>query len=489
MIDKFGGDLCCKIKDVISKAKVSDYPLPIQADRLCELAETMTTRTKTLFLRNHYKMEESWIVLDIDTLLQKVTGSIFAPESFENKLSTSLQGVLKKSQLRKYFPNLDPDMLVAFLRRLDYCQIVSDKEVLEGINDEEGDDVEPDAPNHPGSATDDGTTVLGTSWLTDLYTVPKHSNITTEQSPTPPVSVSPMNHSFEGSWRVESCESHTSSQQRTQNESPAGNREMKMSNGTLPSAESQQEHPNHESHKPSAQPFMSRQGTVYSQHESPSPTPSQQYIGLRHGSEDSLLFFPGLIKREKPDNRLWIPDESFKFYTGWCLECANYDHTFGQRFLTTLHLRLESRFAMRLSQGTGSQCTIWKNGIHWLDVDGIETIVEMVDDGKAVVLLMRIKEGLETLVKGLRLRSKVIRKILETKHQYCSKVATIEYLIDQSHLRTDHEYPVIDLPLRELKRYNVEIIAQVFLRKSMFLMFHLLFILICICIHLFQVHM
>ena len=87
---EFGGKLSCTIDNVVQKASASDtYPIPLQADRLCELAESLSTRTKLLFLRNKEFPERSWIVLDLDTLLIKVNGRVFGPQSLPLHLPPS----------------------------------------------------------------------------------------------------------------------------------------------------------------------------------------------------------------------------------------------------------------------------------------------------------------------------------------------------------------------------------------------------------------
>jgi hypothetical protein len=164
---------------------------------------------------------------------------------------------------------------------------------------------------------------------------------------------------------------------------------------------------------------------------------------------------------------MWLRDESFVFYSGWCLESAQSHKFFTPRFLQTLILRLAFGFAVsRRPNGAltstlalfSRECTIWKNGLRWLNLDGVETFVELVEDGRALLLLMRAKTGSE--LRGVNLRSALIRKILDTKEECCPGVPTTEYLIHPKHLKERESYPIITGRLCHLTRYDVTIVAQ-----------------------------
>ena len=89
--------------------QMSDYPIPLNAERLCELAESLSDRMSILFLKNSRSLEKSWIILDIDSLLSKINGRIFAPRDFkEHCLEASRTGILSWSQIQTHFSDLDP---------------------------------------------------------------------------------------------------------------------------------------------------------------------------------------------------------------------------------------------------------------------------------------------------------------------------------------------------------------------------------------------
>jgi len=82
-------------------------------------------------------------------------------------------------------------------------------------------------------------------------------------------------------------------------------------------------------------------------------------------------------------------------------------------------------------------CVGRKNGIQWLDQDGIETIVEVSEQNCVVLLLMSCPEGEEMAC--VQLRSSLISKVLATKEEFCPGICTVELLIDPSNLSS---YPL-----------------------------------------------
>lgn len=395
LAERFHGHFACSIQCVIEIANASNHPLPLQAERLCELCECLSACTKMLFLRNYEQPKRSWIVLDIYVLLHNINGKIFAPTGFtENVFKPMNTGILTWSDISREFPDLDPSLIISFLSRLEFCQVISDRDVLDLINGNEStivDDVEKD------SATSTIHTAEFIRSLSDphgCYSSPDHR-------------------------RCESCPSVGA-------------------HANLP-------------HKP-----ISKYG----------PRITSNVLNLSLELEEKYLFFPGLISPEEPKDNIWSNGE-FEFYSGWCLRCNHEQQFFSLRFLHTLLLRLSFGFAVTKSasgQYEKQECTIWKNGLRWLNLDGIETIVEMVEDRKAVLLLIRMKK--DSILKGLQLRAAIISKILETKKEYSVRILTSESFIDPAHLRGRCCYPVINRRVDDLRRFDVTLIAKAFCYKS-----------------------
>ena len=70
-----------------------------------------------LFLRNKQDLSQSWLVLDLQTILHNVYGTLFSPsQDVVNQF-----GLLPCSHLSKLFPKLDPKMIQEVLITLEFC--------------------------------------------------------------------------------------------------------------------------------------------------------------------------------------------------------------------------------------------------------------------------------------------------------------------------------------------------------------------------------
>ena len=141
--DSFRNTPALQIKEAVDRIQTHSAELPttertvlgfISGDfhTLYELCVDLNERGSILLLRSPHKPEESWIVLYQDLLLSRVTGTVFAPEGFKEHHSIANNtGVVPLSQLKSFFSDLDVSMLAHFLSHLEFCQEVSDKEVLQ----------------------------------------------------------------------------------------------------------------------------------------------------------------------------------------------------------------------------------------------------------------------------------------------------------------------------------------------------------------------
>ena len=141
--DSFRDTPALPIKEAVDRIRTHSADLPT-AERtvlgfisedfhtLYKVCVDLNDRGSILLLRSLHKPEESWIVLDQDLLLSRVTGTVFAPEGFKehHSIATST-GVVPLSHLKSFFSDLDVNMLAHFLSHLEFCQEVSDKEVLQ----------------------------------------------------------------------------------------------------------------------------------------------------------------------------------------------------------------------------------------------------------------------------------------------------------------------------------------------------------------------
>ena len=142
LLDSFQGTPAFPVKEALaivqthSAGESDDQTLanffPEDSRTLCKFCEDLNERGNILLLRNPHKFEESWIVLDQDLLLSRVTGTVFAPDGFkEHHNIANSTGVVPLSQLKSTFPDLDVNMLAQFLFHLEFCQEITDQEVLQ----------------------------------------------------------------------------------------------------------------------------------------------------------------------------------------------------------------------------------------------------------------------------------------------------------------------------------------------------------------------
>ena len=119
---------------------------------ICTSCDELNERGHVLFLKKPNDIENSWVVLDKTVLLSRVTGTVFAPEGFmqHRDLATST-GVVPFSKFATTFPDLNPNMIVQFLCHLEFCQEITDPEILHLLKD---DHRPPPAPNDTPSTSE-----------------------------------------------------------------------------------------------------------------------------------------------------------------------------------------------------------------------------------------------------------------------------------------------------------------------------------------------
>ena len=100
------------------------------AAELSQHLTTLSDKGQFLFLKSARKVENSWVVIDKAVLLSEVNGTVFAPDNFKQHHNiANSTGVVPFSKIREVFSKRDPDMVVAFLQHLEFCQEISEPEV------------------------------------------------------------------------------------------------------------------------------------------------------------------------------------------------------------------------------------------------------------------------------------------------------------------------------------------------------------------------
>ena len=70
-----------------------------------------------LFLRNKQDLSQSWLILDLQTILHDVYGTLFSPD----QVNVNQFGLLHCTHLSELFPKLDPKMIQEVLITLEFC--------------------------------------------------------------------------------------------------------------------------------------------------------------------------------------------------------------------------------------------------------------------------------------------------------------------------------------------------------------------------------
>ena len=105
--------------------KRDDPSLPYDRSVLLEFLTTLSDKGLILFLKSEDDAQ-SWVVIDRAALLTEVNGVLFAPKEIKrvHQNISSNTGIVPKSILQKLFPKHDTDMLVGFLRSLQFCHVL-----------------------------------------------------------------------------------------------------------------------------------------------------------------------------------------------------------------------------------------------------------------------------------------------------------------------------------------------------------------------------
>ena len=129
------------------------------------------------------------------------------------------------------------------------------------------------------------------------------------------------------------------------------------------------------------------------------------------------------------------------------------------RYLHLLILNLAS-FSFKKCDGYPCQvdddvCTVWKNGIRWVNKNGIETVVEVLEHCSIVQLVMTCPKGM--MVEHCRHRSTVIGEILSLHQKLCPSVFLKEAFVLPSYL-DEVQYPLPSFP--QLSLVTIKHVAQ-----------------------------
>ena len=155
----------------------------------------------------------------------------------------------------------------------------------------------------------------------------------------------------------------------------------------------------------------------------------------------SLLYFPALCTTDRKENA--VTPDNHTYSIGWFTECQGKFDYFPARFLHVLLLRLAYRFAHPIAPSvhegiTGPHadivknnygCTMWKNGLHWHMEEGVECIVELVNNNKGLVVITKSTEEEEQKFSCVNILFKIIDLAIQAKDEFCYTVTLKQYLM------------------------------------------------------------
>ena len=111
-------ELCALLKER------NDPSLPSEISVLLDFLFTLSDKGLILFLKNEEC--QSWIIINRAALLSEINGVLFAPAAIERvyRDMASNTGIIPLSALKEAFPHHNTEMLVGFLRCLQFCHVI-----------------------------------------------------------------------------------------------------------------------------------------------------------------------------------------------------------------------------------------------------------------------------------------------------------------------------------------------------------------------------
>ncbi len=174
-------------------------------------------------------------------------------------------------------------------------------------------------------------------------------------------------------------------------------------------------------------------------------------------ADSSFFYFPALCNTEKQN--IVTPDR-FNYSISWYGKCGKKFDYFPPRFLHVLLLRLAYIFSLPMQHDQSSEespeilvrrynrrCAMWKNGIQWLMLKGVDCFVEMVKNSKGIIVITKSKEEVKDTCTDMLF--KIIKEIREAKKEFCLTIALQEYLMNSddpaSFRNVDKLYSISDI--------------------------------------------
>ena len=127
------GKASCTLQE-LTTAVASEKDFDFNSTVLTESLISLSDIGLLLFLQNQEHPQSSWVVVEKDTLLREVNGTLFAPDNFKQyRQVASNTGIVPIATLEELFPQYSSEMLVGCLRSMEFCHPV-DPSALQGTS-------------------------------------------------------------------------------------------------------------------------------------------------------------------------------------------------------------------------------------------------------------------------------------------------------------------------------------------------------------------
>ena len=115
----------CTLQELIS-ALAAERDLTFDStDVLTESLTSLSDKGLILFVQNQEHPQSSWVVVEKETLLREVNGTLFAPDNFKQyRQVASNTGIVPITTLEELFPQYSSEMLVGCLESMEFCHPV-----------------------------------------------------------------------------------------------------------------------------------------------------------------------------------------------------------------------------------------------------------------------------------------------------------------------------------------------------------------------------
>ena len=130
---KLAGQVAMTLENLLQMILDENEPSLPSNELVLELLITLSDRGLILFIRST-DTTSSWVIVDKISLLKEINGTLFAPSHFKEYRPNlaSNTGIVSISVLKDVFPQYNVDMLVGFLKSLEFCHEI-DKDTQKTI--------------------------------------------------------------------------------------------------------------------------------------------------------------------------------------------------------------------------------------------------------------------------------------------------------------------------------------------------------------------